>query len=131
MIVDTVGLVRGVTLDVADLSRAEHFWTSILGGEVADRYDTYAWLDEIAPGIRLILQEVPEPKTGKNRMHLDLSSPDPQSLKDRVVALGGAHVSDFEDPAYSLSVMADPDGNEFCISSRLSPTLVRRHDMPR
>jgi predicted enzyme related to lactoylglutathione lyase len=125
-----VGVVRGVTLDVSDLGRAERFWTSILDLEVTDRYDAYSWLEEMAPGVRLILQEVPEPKMHKNRVHLDLSSSDPEALLSRIESLGGARLADVEDPAYSLAVMADPDGNEFCVSRRLSTALTANKEMP-
>lgn len=127
---DAVAVVRGVTLDVSDLARSERFWTAILDCEVADRYETYSWLDEIAPGVRLILQEVPEPKSAKNRAHLDLWSADPEALIVRVESLGGARIADVDDPAYSLTVMSDPDGNEFCISRRLSPALTAGAQIP-
>ncbi len=125
-----IGVVRGITLDVADLDRAAAFWGAVLGLEVIDSYDTYVWLEDVAPGIRLILQRVPEAKSTKNRAHLDVSSPDPQALIERVEALGGSRISDVEDPAYSLTVMADPDGNEFCVTRRLSSALAAGTKMP-
>jgi len=127
---DPVAVVRGVTMDVSDLARSERFWTAILDCEVTDRYDTYSWLDEIAPGVRLILQEVPEPKSAKNRVHLDLWSANANALIVRVESLGGTRIADVEDPAYSLTVMSDPDGNEFCISRRLSPALTGGAEIP-
>lgn len=127
---DAVAVVRGVTLDVSDLARSERFWSAILDCEVADRYDTYSWLDEIAPGVRLILQEVPESKSAKNRVHLDLWSADPEALIVRVESLGGSRIADVEDSAYSLTVMSDPDDNEFCISRHLSPALTDGAEIP-
>lgn len=127
---ESVGFVRGVTLDVGNRRRAERFWTAVLGIDVTDRYDTYSWLAEVSPGVRLILQEVPEPKRVKNRMHLELTSPDPDGLIERVLSLGGRKVEDVHDPSYDLTVMADPDGNEFCVLRRLSAAIAGGAEMP-
>lgn len=118
--------IRGVTIDVSDRGRAERFWGGLLGLEVARRIDQYSYFDDAFEGVRLILQEVPDPKVTKNRMHLDLSSDDPAALLEKVKSLGGGVISDVEDPSYSLKVACDPDGNEFCVSRRLSAGLA--HD---
>lgn len=115
--------IRGVTIDVSDRDRAERFWGGLLGLEVARRIDQYSYFDDAFEGVRLILQEVPDPKVTKNRMHLDLSSDDPAALLEKVKSLGGGVISDIEDPSYSLTVACDPDGNEFCVSRRLSAGL--------
>lgn len=118
--------IRGVTIDVSDRDRAERFWGGLLGLDVARRIDQYSYFDDAFAGVRLILQEVPDPKVTKNRMHLDLSSDDPVALLEKVNSLGGGVISDVEDPSYSLTVACDPDGNEFCVSRRLSAGLT--HD---
>lgn len=115
--------IRGLTIDVSDRDRAERFWGGLLGLTVARRIDQYSYFDDAGQGVRLILQEVHDPKVTKNRMHLDLSSDDPQALLDAVVSLGGRVISDVEDPSYSLTVACDPDGNEFCVARRLSAGL--------
>lgn len=116
--------IRGVTIDVSDRDRAERFWGGLLGLTVARRIDQYSYFDDAFEGVRLILQEVPDPKVTKNRMHLDLSSDDPPALLEKVKSLGGGVISDVEDPSYSLTVACDPDGNEFCVSRRLSAGLA-------
>jgi hypothetical protein len=63
------------------------------------------------PHASLCFQEVTEPKVGKNRVHVDLSSADRAVDVTRLVALGAAVVADFGDH----TVMADPQGNEFCV----------------
>jgi len=118
--------IRGLTIDVSDRDHAERFWGGLLGLTVTRRIDQYSYFDDAAEGVRLVLQEVPDPKVTKNRMHLDLSSDDPQALLDDVVSLGGRVISDVEDPSYSLTVACDPDGNEFCVARRLSAGLT--HD---
>lgn len=118
--------IRGVTIDVSDRERAERFWGGLLGLTVARRIDQYSYFDDAFEGVRLILQEVPDPKVTKNRMHLDLFSDDPAALLEKVKSLGGSVISEVEDPSYSLTVACDPDGNEFCVSRRLSAGLA--HD---
>lgn len=120
----TTAHIRGLTIDVSDRDRAERFWGGLLGLTVTRRIDQYSYFDDAAEGIRLILQEVPDPKVAKNRVHLDLSSDDPQALLDEVVSLGGRVISSVEDPSYSLTVACDPDGNEFCVVGRLSAGLA-------
>lgn len=120
----SVGALRGITVDVSDLDRGEAFWGSLLAVATRRRRKDYLWFEEIAPGVQLILQQVPERKVGKNRVHLDLGSPEPETLISTVEALGGSRVATVENDDYSLTVLADPDGNEFCILDRLSAGLA-------
>ncbi|MGH3332848.1 MAG: VOC family protein [Nocardioidaceae bacterium] len=71
-------------------------------------------------GHRLLFVEVPEPRSVKNRMHLDLrpSTGTRDEEVERVKRLGAAHVSDHRGqygPGTGWVVLADPEGNEFCI----------------
>jgi predicted enzyme related to lactoylglutathione lyase len=68
----------------------------------------------------LTLQRVPEAKTGKNRLHLDLYPEDLDAASERIGALGGSRVSseDVREFGYRWRVMADPAGNEFCLIVR-------------
>ena len=64
---------------------------------------------------------VPEPKTGKNRLHLDLVSESPEhqsEMVDRLVALGARHVDIGQPSDVDHVVLADPEGNEFCVVLR-------------
>ncbi|GAA2641710.1 VOC family protein [Streptomyces vastus] len=58
-------------------------------------------------------EQVPESKTGKNRIHFDVAAPDPASEQGRVEELGGRLLEQYA--AGGFLVMADPEGNEFCI----------------
>ncbi len=58
---------------------------------------------------------VPEPKTSKSRMHVDLATKSPQEEIERILALGGQRVEYREGNGASWTVMLDPEGNEFCI----------------
>ncbi len=60
---------------------------------------------------------VPEPKTAKNRIHLDVMTTDPEHEIDRLVGLGATRARDMEEYGYMWTVMADPEGNEFCVAT--------------
>ncbi|MFJ3406016.1 VOC family protein [Promicromonospora sp. NPDC090134] len=60
---------------------------------------------------RLFFNRVPEPKTVKNRVHLDVRAPDRDAEVARLVAAGASEVGRHED----WVVLADPEGNEFCV----------------
>jgi predicted enzyme related to lactoylglutathione lyase len=64
-----------------------------------------------------IFARVAEPKTAKNRVHLDLMAPDLEVEIVRLVELGAARLADREEYGYTWTVMADPEGNEFCVAN--------------
>ena len=121
---DVTARIRGITIDVSDRERSERFWGEVLGLTVSRRLDEYSYFGGAPGGVRLILQEVDDRKVTKNRMHLDVTTDDPDALLALVLELGGKVVADVEHPSYELTVAADPDGNEFCISRRPSGPLA-------
>lgn len=68
-------------------------------------------------GRRLLFQRVPEPKTAKNRLHLDLHRGEGRRVDEvaRLEGLGASVLRHVEEPAGGWVVMADPEGNEFCV----------------
>ena len=72
----------------------------------------------IGTGRRILLQEVPEPKSVKDRIHLDLLvGPDRREAEvERLLGLGASIVEERDDPGSRHTVMADPEGNELCVS---------------
>ena len=62
-----------------------------------------------------MLQRVDEPKREKCRVHLDFMPADPDTAIAWVVANGGHHLAEVDEPDYRLAVVADPDGNELCL----------------
>lgn len=81
---------------------------------VQDDFAALAAPDE--RGVRGILfWQVPEPKTAKSRMHIDLASRNPENEIDRLIELGAQRVKYREGNGTSWTVMLDPEGNEFCI----------------
>ena len=66
---------------------------------------------------KLLLQRVTEPKVAKNRMHLDIETPDIETEATRLEALGATRVQDdqIQEHGTTWILMADPEGNEFCV----------------
>jgi predicted enzyme related to lactoylglutathione lyase len=108
-----------VALDCADLAVTEAFWTAALGYERRGSDAQYVALrppdGELGPP--LLLQQVAEPKTAKNRMHLDLVVADVEAEVARLVALGARRLRDepFAELGHRWVVLADPEGNELCV----------------
>ena len=93
------------------------FWKTALNLEEKARFPDYVWLSGLSDnGPALAFQRVPEPREGKNRIHLDLSSDDPAAFTQHVINLGGSHVEDHEMSGFHWMVLADPEGNVFCVT---------------
>jgi predicted enzyme related to lactoylglutathione lyase len=106
-----------VTIDATDARELARFWTTLLDTEIeADlddgRFVFLAGRDGLP---ELCLQRVPEPKSGKNRVHLDLAVDDLDDATALVESLGGRWVdgADRVFDRYTWRTMADPQGNEF------------------
>ena len=110
-------VVGTVMIDCVDLDRMAGFWSQLLGLEVKARYPDYVWLDRVGEhGPAVAFQRVPEPRDGKNRLHLDLVDDDLDDIEERVIALGGVKVDDRSMGDFHWKVLADPEGNVFCAS---------------
>jgi hypothetical protein len=137
-----------VTVDCADPDALSRFWAAALGYEIEGPPEGFATWEEwlIAIGIpederdmgasiidpegkraRIVFLEVPEPKTSKNRLHLDLDASEGRSVPiatrkqqvngavDRLVSLGASRLRALEELDHYHVVMQDPEGNEFCL----------------
>jgi catechol 2,3-dioxygenase-like lactoylglutathione lyase family enzyme len=108
--------IGAIVVNTNDMKRAVAFWTEALGYEVSqDERDFVVLRSPDGAGPRLSLQVTNEPKLGLNRLHLDLFARDQSGEVARLESLGARriHWNYPEDPDFV--VMADPDGNEFCI----------------
>jgi predicted enzyme related to lactoylglutathione lyase len=111
------GMHIELTLDCVDLDAVAAFWRAALGyaavGTIGRRYVA---LTGDGPG--LTLQRVPEPKQGKNRMHLDLLVDDVDAEVARLCALGATMVTPVAREQFGQRwfVLADVEGNEFCVA---------------
>ncbi|HEX2056920.1 MAG TPA: VOC family protein [Actinomycetota bacterium] len=107
--------VYSITIDCADPSGLASFWEQVL-----DYKRTYDETDEVVieprdgSGNALLFLRVPDDKKVKNRIHLDLKPTDQAAEVERVKGLGATEV-DIGQGDVSWVVLADPEGNEFCI----------------
>jgi predicted enzyme related to lactoylglutathione lyase len=110
VLVMAIGSLHELVFDCSNPEALARFWQALIGGEVEVESADWAVLDGDELG-----QRVPERKTAKNRLHLDVEVPNLDSAVDNAELLGagtiGARVN--EDGG-SFQVMADPGGNEFC-----------------
>ncbi len=95
-------------------------WADALGYKVGDMDRAGTYLDLVPPDPTLpvvYLQRVPEPKTIKNRLHLDILTAEAEETIGRLTALGATRVGTAMSGSEGgwWQVMADPEGNEFCI----------------
>lgn len=112
-------VVGSVMVDCNDLEKVIGFWKGLLGLEEKARFPNYVFLGRLSPkGPRLAFQQVPEPKTVKNRVHLDLEAEDPEAFIARAIGLGATRLAEHKMPGIHWTVMSDPEGNEFCVAPR-------------
>jgi predicted enzyme related to lactoylglutathione lyase len=109
--------IKYVTFDCADPPRLAAFWAQVTGYSlVAEREDFAALAAPDKRGVRGILfWRVPEPKSAKNRVHVDLAAKDPTAEIERLVAHGARTAEAREGNGARWTVMLDPEENEFCI----------------
>jgi catechol 2,3-dioxygenase-like lactoylglutathione lyase family enzyme len=107
----------GVAVDCVDAAAVATFWAEVLGRQIADhptREDAVVLVDDDAVhGPRLAFHQVPEPKTVKNRLHLDLITTEFEVEMDRLVGLGAQRVRDIEKDGARWTTFRDIEGNEF------------------
>lgn len=101
--------------DTAACAELARWWASLLGGEVVDDERGFSWVQDIpgCPLDSLDIVPVPEPKTAKNRIHIDVVCDDIAAL-----VASGARVLAEPAPGRPWHVLADPQGNEFCADPR-------------
>jgi arylformamidase len=106
-----------VVVDCADPAALATFWGEAVGGTPRVRSDDWASVRDPRPGGLLIgFQRVPEAKTVKNRVHIDIWSDDVATDTQRLEAAGARRVGELvTDATGGFQVLLDPEGNEFCL----------------
>ncbi len=112
---NAVGTLFAISIDVADIDRAGAFWAAVLGVELGERFGQYQLIGPGTTPPAVVLQQVPEPKAGKNRVHIDIRCVDIQAGLRRVEELGGRKLRDVHDLGDDFIVVEDTEGNEFCL----------------
>jgi len=107
-----------IVIDTHDLPNLARFWTAALGWKVLSEreHEIVIGTDDNAP-VGICFMPVTDSKTVKNRLHLDLttSADDRDQEIDRLLVLGARHVDIGQTGKESWTVLADPEGNEFCV----------------
>jgi Glyoxalase-like domain len=125
--------VACVAFDCADALTVGRFWSAATGRPLdADATSEFASIgfharrnrEGWAPVDRdvdptWLFAKVPEPKTVKNRVHLDVIATDPEAEIARLIELGATRVADRDEYGYSWTLMADPEANEFDVGLAL------------
>ena len=106
--------VEMVTFDCTDAQALADWWAAQFGGKVHTLMPGEFFVVNFPEGPNLGFQQVDDPTPGKNRLHLDLYTTDQRAEVERLKGLGAAVVREPE-PGDDFVVMADPDGNLFCV----------------
>jgi catechol 2,3-dioxygenase-like lactoylglutathione lyase family enzyme len=109
--------VGSVVIDCNDLPRMLDFWQSALGyvPREAPQDDWAVLRDPAGRGVNVSLQLVPEPRVGKNRLHLDLYTSRQADEVARLLALGATRHPRGPEPGDDFVSLLDPEGNVFCV----------------
>jgi Glyoxalase-like domain len=120
--------IQCLTIDSRDPEALARFWASVLNYEITYRSPEDQTEDrEVVisqpgnPDRDLLFLQVPDDKVVKNRYHLDLRPEDRDAEVERVIGLGATKVDIGQGTEVSWVVLADPEGNEFCILRALTP----------
>jgi predicted enzyme related to lactoylglutathione lyase len=112
--------IQNVVVDADDCRLLARFWSDVLGWRITYETDDECVIEppegspevDVAPDILFL--KVPDRKVVKNRLHFDLRPKDQQAEVDRIIGLGSSR-ADIGQSDVSWVVLADPEGNEFCV----------------
>jgi hypothetical protein len=118
--------IQCLAIDSTDPAAQARFWAEALGWRVTYEDDGESVVEppagsteeNVAPDLLFI--KVPEQKSVKNRLHLDLCPADQIAEVERLIALGATRADVGQSSSVSWVVLADPEGNEFCVLRALT-----------
>ncbi|MFK4089998.1 VOC family protein [Kribbella sp. NPDC020789] len=106
--------LENIAFDCTDAAALAGFWAEVLATSVdADGNQFFATVNRAADGPTLMFLQVPEPRNGKNRLHLDLATADWAAEVDRLVGLGAKRLDEHNEYGTHWITLADPEGNVF------------------
>jgi predicted enzyme related to lactoylglutathione lyase len=110
-----IGALHEIVVDCSNPEALARFWQAMIGGEVVVESADWVVLDGDEEGFFFGFQKVSEPKTGKNRIHIDVEVDDLESAIDQAEQMGARKIgATVDEDDGSFQVMGDPGGNEFC-----------------
>ncbi len=112
-----------LSVDCRDAPALAEFWCAVLDWRVNAREPGLVEIAGDEPGPTIVLVEVPETKTVKNRVHMDVNPRDREQAEEveRTLALGARRVDVGQGDDAGWVVLADPEGNEFCVLKTRRP----------
>jgi len=109
----------GLRLDAYDAERIATFWAQLLGWRLDDRTaGVVGVVPDVSTSFPLMVHSARTPKNGQNRIHLDLTTATPEAMRQSIARardLGAVDVDIGQSPDEPHTVLADPEGNEFCV----------------
>jgi predicted enzyme related to lactoylglutathione lyase len=112
---------HNVVIDCASHDVVVPFWEAATGWtsrRINDQFVALRPPDGSGVSFAILFQQVPEPKIVKNRAHVDWDAGDLEAEVERLVALGGSVVAHHNLGDFRWTIVADPEGNEFCVTIR-------------
>lgn len=109
--------IGSVVIDCSDWEAMARFWQAALRYEPREAPED-GWVvlrDPEGRNVNVSLQRVAEPRLQKNRLHFDLYTEEPDAEVERLLALGATRHPRTAEPGEDFTVLADPDGNLFCV----------------
>jgi hypothetical protein len=103
--------LASITFDCADALATARFWAGALDRAIPDDASKEFVMLPGEPAWSFFA--VPEPRSTKNRVHVDLAAADREAEVARLVALGAERLGDFDEAGFRWTTLADPEGNEF------------------
>ena len=107
--------VFNVTFDCRDAAALAGFLSAVLEQPIEDGANE--WFARVVGEPNLLFLQVPEARTGKNRVHVDLDAPSLDDARARLEGLGATLLGEREAHGLRWSTFQDPEGNEFCVGS--------------
>ncbi|NYE94015.1 putative enzyme related to lactoylglutathione lyase [Psychromicrobium silvestre] len=109
--------LSSIMINALDARKLAEFWSAFLNTEIAADHEDFIWLKATEDQSRLAFQQVAEPTEGRRRLHLDFTADDPERELARALELGASQLEDHTSGSFHWVVLADPEGNEFCLSA--------------
>jgi predicted enzyme related to lactoylglutathione lyase len=109
--------VYNLTFDAHDPAELATFWSAVLERPVGATGEFFAFIDRTETEPAVIFIKVPEGKTAKNRMHLDLDCDDLAAARQQLEGLGASFLHEKDEYETHWMTFLDPEGNEFCVAA--------------